>query len=294
MKKKTQTRLHHKVHHRAKMAVVPHKKNQYRPHLIRTHGLVAVVLIVAAMLGVYNLSSTGKILGNEPNISAAGLLHSTNDTRTKAGQAPLSLSDKLTKAAELKAQDMLEDQYWAHTAPDGTEPWVWFDEVDYSYVAAGENLARDFKTDQGVVAAWMNSKEHRENVLNAGYTEVGFGVVNGMLDGHDTQLVVAMYGAPLKPTVAGKMSGSFAQTPVGSASIMTRTGYYLQSMGPALLASLVLLLATALVAMVAHMYRKKLPKPIRQSWRQHHGLYKAVGTASLAVVVIALYSGGQI
>ena len=257
-------------------------------------GLVAVVVLVLALLGFYNLSSTGKILGNEPNISAAGLLHSTNDMRNEASQAPLSLSDKLTQAAQLKAQDMLEDQYWAHNAPDGTEPWAWFQQVNYDYVAAGENLARDFKTDKGVVAAWMNSKEHRENVLNAGYTEVGFGVVNGMLDGHDTQLVVAMYGAPLTPTVAGKMSGSFAQTPVGAASIMTRTGYYLQSMGPALLASLVLLLITVLVALAAHMYRKKLPKPIRQSWRKHHGLYKAVGTASLAIVVITLYSGGQI
>ena len=65
-------------------------------------------------------------------------------------------------------------------------------------------------------------------------------------------------------------------------------------MTPAMVGSLALLLMTAMVALVAHAYRHQLPKPIRTSWRRHHGLYKSVGMASLAVVVVTLYGGGQI
>lgn len=275
------------------MAVVPHKKNNYRPHLIRLHGLSVVVVVVLALLGVSNLLSTGSVLGDTPNISSAGLLTQSNAVRVSANKAPLELSANLTRAAELKANDMLVDQYWAHTAPDGTEPWAWFDAVDYSYLAAGENLARDFTTDQGVVAAWMNSKDHRENVLNEGYSQVGFATTQGMLEGKQTTLVVALYATPLEATT-GAVAGSFASTPVGTASAMTQFGYYLQALSPAVLASIVLLLLTAAVAFTAHSYRNQLPKAWKRSWRRHHGAYSGVLASCLVVVVVLLYSGGQI
>ena len=276
------------------MAMVPHKKNQYRPHLIRTKGLVAVFALILVLLGVYNFGATGSVLGDKVNISSAGLLQKTNEVRGAADESPLSLNRELSRAAQMKAHDMLANQYWAHTAPDGTEPWAWFDRVGYDYVAAGENLARDFKTNQGVVAAWMNSSEHRENVLNAGYTEVGFGVVSGMLDGKQTELVVALYGTPLEASTTGAIMGSFTEAPVGTGSIMSRVGYYLQAMSPALLASFILLLITAVVAFTTHTYRKKLPKTWQRSWRRHHGLYKGLASMAIIIVVVALYGGGQL
>ena len=275
------------------MAVVPHKKNHYRPHLIRLHGLSAVAVLVLAMLGLSNVFSTGSVLGDTPNISTAGLLAQSNAVRKSAEQAPLELDARLTQAAELKAADMFTDQYWAHTAPDGTEPWAWFDVVGYTYLAAGENLARDFTTDHGVVAAWMNSREHRNNVLNAGYSQVGFATAEGILDGNETTLVVALYATPLE-TSNGAVAGSFSSTPVGTASAITQFGYVLQTLSPAVLASLVLLLVTASVAFVAHSYRKKLPKAWQRSWRRHHGAYTGLMASCLVVVVVLLYSGGQI
>ena len=76
--------------------------------------------------------------------------------------------------------------------------------------------------------------------------------------------------------------------------VISKLGEHLQSMTPAALASIVVLLLTALVAATAQLYRKKLPKPVLRSWRRHHGLYKAVGMVSLAVLFIGLYGGGQI
>ena len=111
-------------------------------------------------------------------------------------------------------------------------------------------------------------------------------------------LVVALYGAPKSTGTLAATRGSahpstFAAAD-GSTSLITRLGVGVQSMTPALLGSIMLLIFATGVALAAHAYRKKLPKPLRQSWYRHHGLYKAVGMTSLVVVLIALYGGGQI
>ncbi len=293
MKKKKQTLpLRHKVHQHVKMAVVPHKKNQYRPHLIRRYGLASVLVLIIIAQGMYNFGTQGNILGSQNGVSVSELLDETNAARTKLGETPLVLDEKLSKAAALKAEDMIADQYWAHTSPDGAEPWKWLGDVEYNYAQAGENLAKGFSASDAVVNAWLNSAEHRDNVLKADYADVGFATVNGELMGEQTTLVVAMYGKASDGVVAGSQANF--QPAVQSASIIERFGATLGSMSPVLLGSLVLMMVVAMVAFVAHAYRNKLPKPLRQSWYRHHGLYKAVGMTSLIVVVLALYNGGQI
>jgi hypothetical protein len=68
----------------------------------------------------------------------------------------------------------------------------------------------------------------------------------------------------------------------------------LQSVTPAALGSIVITIVVAGVAFIAHFYRKKLPKVLRQSWYRHHGIIKAGGMLSLCLIVVFLYSGGQI
>lgn len=281
------------------MALVPHRKNQYRPHLIRRYGLAGVLVVVAMLLGGYNLTTSGSVLGDRPVISSQGLLAATNQVRSGYGGHELELNETLSEAARLKAEDMFRQQYWAHTAPDGTEPWQWFDKVGYAYSDAGENLAKNFMTSQSVVSAWMNSQTHRYNVLDTDYTQVGFSTVSGVLEGKPAQITVALYAKPTTDQevagVARVAGGKVIEPSVGtSVSLAARLGYALQTMSPAALTSFVLLLGVSSVAFVAHAYRTKLPRPLQRSWYRHHGLYKGVGTMTLVVVMIALYSGGQI
>ncbi len=60
----------------------------------------------------------------------------------------------------------------------------------------------------GVMKAWLDSTTHRDNLLRKEYTDVGFAVVNGILNGEETTLVVQMFGKPLYPndTVAKEPS----------------------------------------------------------------------------------------
>ena len=109
------------------------------------------------------------------------LLELTNKERVAAGIGELILSQALNNSATDKCLDMQAKNYWGHDAPDGTTPWYFIRKYT-NYTHAGENLAKDFRTSDGVVKGWMRSTGHRENLLATKYAYVGFAVCDGALD----------------------------------------------------------------------------------------------------------------
>ncbi len=295
-RKITKKSLVKRTHASLRRIVVPHRDNDYRPHLIRTSGIVLLVTVVTALQLSYNFVQTGSVLGQTTNITADQLLASTNEQRRTNGEKPLVVNTKLTQAAANKAQDMFDKQYWAHTSPTGVAPWTWFGRANYQYTEAGENLARGFSTSDGVVTAWMDSADHRANILDSNYTDVGFAIKQGVLDGKTTTLVVAFYAEPQSGAGSSIEKDRQAVLAATSSNLgpLTRVGVGIQSMTPALLGSVAILAGAVVVALVAHRYRNKLPFAVRKDWRRHHGLYKALGMISLVVMLVMLYGGGQI
>lgn len=280
--------------HHLKMAVFPHKKNNYRPHLVRRYGLIAIIFVTIGLQFGYNGATTGDVLGRQSDITISSLLEQTNLSRDQLRVPRLTLNEKLNQAAYLKARDMFARQYWAHNAPDGTQPWKWFGDVDYSYSEAGENLAKNFTSTNAVMTAWMNSPEHRANIVKNNYRDIGFAVVDGQIDGKPTSIVVALYGSPSEMAVAGSQTTFSEAASKDSVNIFTQLAIASQSITPVVIASLFIIGLAVVVSIFAHVYRKKLPKLLRQSWYLHHGMYKAFGLLSFAVVVVMMYGGGQI
>ncbi len=294
-KKPATVPLKRRVHKRVKLAVVPHKANQFRPHAVRRYGIAIIVAFVLLAQGLYNGVTSGNILGTEAQVTTAGLLAATNSARVEQGEKPLANNAQLAEAAKLKVRNMFDKQYWAHTAPDGTAPWHWFGKVGYAYADAGENLAKNFTTSDSTVSAWLASPTHRANVLKTEYQDVGFAVMSGMLGDKPTTLIVALYGTPDQATVQGAAHTETVSGIDMSLSIMARIGLGLQALTPAAISSIVVLAIAANIALVAHIYRRKLPLALRRSWYRHHGLYKAVGFVSLAIIIVFAYGGvGQI
>lgn len=140
--------------------------------------------------------SHGAVLAYATSISQGDLLNATNTARQQNGLAPLSLEPKLNQSSQNKALHMINNNYWSHVAPDGTQPWYFFQQAGYNYTNAGENLAYGFDTSQSIVDAWMNSAGHRANILGS-YRDVGFGYANGpSYQGGENTVVVAHYGTP--------------------------------------------------------------------------------------------------
>lgn len=180
---------------------IPSEKNNYRAQLLHIHSLTIYVLFFFGAVILYKSILVGfsppKILGIATHITTEELIQDTNNERIKKGLSPLTYNPALEKAAYDKAKNMFQYNYWAHYSPDGSTPWDFIRSEGYEYEYAGENLAKDFLFSHNVVDAWMASPTHRDNVLRDRYTEVGFAVVDGTLQGAPTTLVVQMFGAPL-------------------------------------------------------------------------------------------------
>jgi hypothetical protein len=120
-----------------------------------------------------------------------------NQTRQSLGLEPLIENQKLNEAAQLKAEDMVQNQYFSHTSPTGVSPWFWFSKAGYNYKYAGENLAIGFFDSEEVYNAWLNSPSHKANLINPNYKEVGTAVLNGY--GQNNTIVVVQLFGKLQP-----------------------------------------------------------------------------------------------
>lgn len=180
---------------------IPRHSNNFKAKLLHHDALTGYLIFVLAL--TISISAvqrnSGSILGYATDISSTKLFELTNEERENAHLSTLSYNQDLADAAQEKALNMFENNYWAHYGPNGETPWQFVLEAGYQYEYAGENLAKNFLFSDGVVKAWMDSETHRENILRDEYAEVGFAVVNGLLEGEETTLVVQMFGAPLYP-----------------------------------------------------------------------------------------------
>jgi len=187
---------------------LPHPENKKRAHLISNKAIIAYCLMIVIAMTAIRMAPKffPGVLGYASNITIKDLLDYTNNKRGEAGASNLILNQKLTEAAQQKAKNMFEKGYWAHVAPDGTDPWDFILGQKYDYIYAGENLAKNFSNSKEVVQAWYNSPSHKSNLLSANYDEVGFAVVNGVLNGYETTLVVQMFGRPREPSMLASVN----------------------------------------------------------------------------------------
>lgn len=194
---------------------IPSENNNFRSKALHLNFLT-YYLIAAVMLSFFYkpLSHVGKqVLGIATDISIPRLFELTNEERQKNGVAPLTYNDRLASAATAKAQNMFAHNYWAHYGPDGTSPWDFILGSGYRYQYAGENLAKDFMYSDEVVKAWMDSPTHRANIVKSEYKEIGFGIMNGTIDGEETTLVVQMFGTPIGAVAANANPQTAAPIP---------------------------------------------------------------------------------
>ena len=83
----------------------------------------------------------------------------------------------MQRVARIKAQDMVDNNYFAHESPIYGTPFEMLKSFKISYKTAGENIAGN-SSNSGAVTAWMNSSGHKANILNGNYNYTGIGVVN--------------------------------------------------------------------------------------------------------------------
>jgi len=153
-------------------------------------------LITLLAVATLPLLSVGVVNADENQETQ--IVNYVNQERVAQGLEQLVESDILNEVADLKVQDMIDNDYFAHTSPEGLDPWHWFDKAGYSYKYAGENLGMDFDNAFSVHDAWMESETHRENILSNKYEEIGIAVTRGIINNKETQIAVQVFGNSLR------------------------------------------------------------------------------------------------
>ena len=179
-----------------KRVFIPHEDNDFSPHALQKTAVVGMMGLVLLSFTVANLQSLLWITSDwmVSTILPAVIIAETNEERSEENLVPLVRNSTLDAAAQLKAEDMAKNEYFAHYSPEGVSPWYWFELAGYTYLHAGENLAVHFTDSSDVVTAWMNSPLHRDNIMNNKYREIGIGTAQGEYEGYPTVYVVQLFG----------------------------------------------------------------------------------------------------
>jgi uncharacterized protein YkwD len=182
-----------------------------------TGTLVLAVLLAAS---VYLPSAWGQVRTQSGAVSrSGGVLHPkalerrifqlTNEARRKNGLPSLASDEGLARQARGKSDDMLNNNYFSHTSPEGkTLKDRMQEEKPASYRTIsriGENIYMgdrlDFSVDvktqaRLIVDGWMTSPGHRKNILDPSYTHLGVGVAAKDSKCYATQIFAKVKTAP--------------------------------------------------------------------------------------------------
>lgn len=96
-------------------------------------------------------------------------------TETLPPVGALVWNDKLGLSAIKHTKDMSSNNYFSHTSQDGRTLETRINAEGYSWSMLGENIAMGQNSEQQVMDGWIKSSGHCKNIMNAGFTEVGFG-----------------------------------------------------------------------------------------------------------------------
>jgi uncharacterized protein YkwD len=173
-----------------------------------SHGFAVVAATCAALLGFSLSTATGQVVAHrdfdieqfdrgvggkdavDKFAAAQEIVKFTNELRKEHDRGKLEMNKTLTKTAQDFAEYMARTDRYGHQA-DGREPAERVAANDYDYCLLAENIAQRYSSTafetralaRGFVKIWIDSAEHRENMLDDAVTEIGVGVARSEKSG---------------------------------------------------------------------------------------------------------------
>jgi uncharacterized protein YkwD len=134
-----------------------------------------------------------------------GVLTDINAFRAAHHLPALTLSASLTAAARTHSQQMETGGYFAHNSADGTAFWkriqAFYPSGNYGFWSVGENLlwSSPDVSPEKALTMWANSPEHRKNMLDPQWREIGISAVHaarapGVYQGLAVTIVTTDFG----------------------------------------------------------------------------------------------------
>lgn len=148
---------------------------------LATAALCLSLAACAAPPPVAQVGPDGRPLPQLYNVSAQGddvvqlrFLDGVNALRQAAGAPSLALNSELTAAAATHSRDMsVQNRPW-HFGSDGSSPLDRADRVGYPGRVLGQNISETYETELETLAAWMETPETRQIVVDPIARDLGF------------------------------------------------------------------------------------------------------------------------
>jgi uncharacterized protein YkwD len=127
-------------------------------------------------------------LAKERQALRRAVLTLVNAERTALDLHPLRANTLLERSAQAYGEDMRRRNFFGHTPPEGTTPRERIEAQGYGTVSQGdcncrgfrvsfgENLAKGQDSAEQAVRDWMESPDHRANILSPVHEELGVGI----------------------------------------------------------------------------------------------------------------------
>jgi uncharacterized protein YkwD len=153
--------------------------------------LIPLIAITALIVGALSITVYSHV--NTP--TKPEIFRLVNAERAKVGAPDLKEDPKLNASAQMKADDMVKYGYFDHISPStspyaGQQGYTLIDSVGANCVYRSENIHQGtivFNRSEDVVWRWMNSKAHKDALLDKRYTLTGIGISGNYVVQHFCQ-----------------------------------------------------------------------------------------------------------
>lgn len=109
-------------------------------------------------------------------------LNLVNANRENNGLPKLEIDNEVQNIARLKAEDLVQNNYFSHISPVYGDMSAMLTDSNIKFKTVGENIAGNNNL-TGAVEAWMNSENHRANLLSTDYNYTGVAIAESELYG---------------------------------------------------------------------------------------------------------------
>lgn len=113
-----------------------------------------------------------KNMTDYPYIIENNIIDQINKIRAENNLQPLIIDEKLTKAAQIHAEDMSKKSYFSHKSKSGQSPQDRSQKQWFKWLVV-ENIGKNYYSIQDAMTKWTNSKVHYDNMNKPSNTHVG-------------------------------------------------------------------------------------------------------------------------
>lgn len=143
---------------------------------VNVYGQIGQWYLVQTSNNTFGLCNS-KYIENIGNFSNENnILNIINEQRTNKKVKNLTMDEKLVEIAKIKAQDIIDNQYFSHISEKLGTPFEMLNAYDVKFVTVGENIAKGNSIDE-IIDVITQSNSYKNNYLSNDYNYTGIAIV---------------------------------------------------------------------------------------------------------------------